>query len=310
MKDMDILRINFVDYWPGHIKNNNYFYHLLSTKYNVIIDEKDPDLLFFSVDFGNVRERDKYLNHRCKKIFYTGESVSANFDSDRSIQARNHPANYSIGKCDYAFTFDFSKDERHYRLPLWVLYIDWFDKKSYGDPQFILKPELIDSNDFISYEKNKFCAMVFSNPIKKRVDTYNLFSTYKKVDGFGHPFGNRTNGEMDKYNNLKNYKFSVCYENRLYAGYYTEKLFHAKTAGNIPIYYCDDKVSSDFNKKCFINLNDYESLDDLFEYIKKVDQDDDLYKSYLREPLFEKGLIKKEFLPNSILEFITNTILK
>ena len=307
---MDDLKINFVDYWPGYDKRNNYFYHLLSTKYNVIIDEEDPDLLFFSVDYSDIGERDKYKNHRCKKIFFTGESVSPNFDSDESIRMTNHQAHYNIGKCDFAFTFDFSDDPRHYRLPLWVLQIDWFDKGGYGNPEFILRPELIEQNEFISSEKNKFCAMIFNNPTKERVETYNLFSTYKKVDGFGHPFGNWSNGEINKYNNLKNYKFSVCYENRLYAGYYTEKLFHAKTAGNIPIYYCDDEVSNDFNEKCFINLNNYESLESLFEHIKEVDQDDNLYNSYLREPLFKDGLIKKEFLPKSILQFITNTILK
>ena len=307
---MDDLKINFVDYWPGYDKRNNYFYHLLSTEYNVLIDEEDPDLLFFSVDYSDIGERDKYKNHRCKKIFFTGESVSPNFDSDESIRMTNHQAHYNIGKCDFAFTFDFSDDPRHYRLPLWVLQIDWFDKGGYGNPEFILRPELIEQNEFISSEKNKFCAMIFNNPTKERVETYNLFSTYKKVEGFGHPFGNWSNGEIKKYNNLKNYKFSVCYENRLYSGYYTEKLFHAKTAGNIPIYYCDDEVSNDFNEKCFINLNNYESLESLFEHIKEVDQDDNLYNSYLREPLFKDGLIKKEFLPKSILQFITNTILK
>lgn len=107
---MDDLKINFVDYWPGYDKRNNYFYHLLSTEYNVLIDEEDPDLLFFSVDYSDIGERNKYKNHRCKKIFFTGESVSPNFDSDESIRMTNHQAHYNIGKCDFAFTFDFSDD--------------------------------------------------------------------------------------------------------------------------------------------------------------------------------------------------------
>ena len=152
--------------------------------------------------------------------------------------------------------------------------------------------------------------MVFSNPTQERVDTYNLLSTYKSVDGFGKPFNNWTHGELDKYEKLKNYKFSVCYENRLYSGYYTEKLFHAKTVGTLPIYYCDKKVSYDFNEKCFINLNDYSSLDELFEVIKKIDQDDNLFNSYIREPLFKEKTIKQEFLPKSVLNFINNTVLK
>ena len=135
-----MIRLNFVDFWNGFDKKNNYFYHLLSSSNEVVIDEEDPDILFFSVDYSNVGEREKYKNHRCKKVFFTGESVSPNFDSDASISMTNHQAHYSIGKCDFAFTFDFSKDPRHYRLPLWVLQIDWFNKGGYGNPEFILCP--------------------------------------------------------------------------------------------------------------------------------------------------------------------------
>ena len=51
---MKKIRVNFVDFWPDFQKDNNYFYHLLSQKYDVEIDEEglNPDLLFFSVDYG------------------------------------------------------------------------------------------------------------------------------------------------------------------------------------------------------------------------------------------------------------------
>ena len=44
------LKLYFCDFWPDFQAANNYFYHLLSTRYNVTIDSDDPDLLFFSVD--------------------------------------------------------------------------------------------------------------------------------------------------------------------------------------------------------------------------------------------------------------------
>jgi len=306
----NIIKVNFVDFWFDFDKRNNYFYHLLSSQNEVVIDEEDPDLLFFSVDYSNVGEREKYKNHRCKKIFFTGESVSPNFDSDESIRMSNHQAHYNIGKCDFAFTFDFSDDPRHYRLPLWVLHIDWFDKGGYGNPEFILPPSKIENNEFISHPKDKFCAFVFSNPTQKRIETYNLFSSYKQVDGYGKPFNNWSYGESIKYNNLKNYRFSICFENRKRSGYYTEKPFHAKTSGTIPIYYSDEQVSHDFNEKAFLNLNDFDSLEQLLERVKEVDQDEELYKDYFREPLFKGGKIKEEFHPHSVLNFFYNTILK
>jgi len=303
---MENLKINFVDFWPDFCKDNNYFYHLLNQKYNVIIDEEEPDLLFFSVDYGRKKERDRY---NCKKIFYTGESVSANFDDENSLEISNHQASYSIGRCDYAFTFDFSNDPRHFRLPLWVLQLDWFNKKGYGNPEFLLPLNKTQSNEYTQHDKSKFCAFIFNNPIPERVEAYEAFSRYKQVDGYGQPFNNWFYGESKKYDILKNYKFSICFENRIYGGYYTEKLFHAKTAGTIPIYHSDENVKLDFNEKSFINYNNFDSLPELVEYVREVDNNSNLYEGYLSEPLFRNGNIPTQFYPEKVLQFFEDIIL-
>ena len=51
MSDKQTLKIEFCDFWPGFIKDKNYFYDLLSLDYDIKIDSQDPDLLFFSVDY-------------------------------------------------------------------------------------------------------------------------------------------------------------------------------------------------------------------------------------------------------------------
>ncbi len=304
---MKKVKINFVDYWPDFQKDNNYFFHLLNSKYDVEINEKDPDLLFFSVDYSKKKERNNFLNHRCKKIFFSGENVRPNFDGDENIEMDM----YSIGKCDYAFTFDFSDDPRHYRLPLWVLQIDWFDKNGYGNPQFVLPPDQIYSNPLMERPRDKFCAFVFNNPVPHRIEIFNKLSKYKPIDGYGQPFNNWFYGEYNKYQVLSFYKFSICFENSIspVGGYYTEKLFHAKTAGTIPIYWSDSKCSHDFNEKSFINLNDFESMDDMIKHIIEVDEDETLYKTYLEQPLFKDKTIKEEFLPESVLKFFEDKVL-
>jgi hypothetical protein len=300
------VKIYFVDFWPNFKQEDNYFYHLLKTGYDVEIDPVDPDILFFSVDYAKKHERDKYKNHRCKKIFFTGENVRANYD-ESSIESEM----YSIGKCNFAFTFDFSDDPRHYRLPLWVLYIDWFNKQSYGNPHFLLPVNQIYDNAAISTEKKEFCAFIFSNPVPLRVEMFNKMSNYKQVHGYGKPFNNWSHGELNKYNILANYKFSICFENSVspVGGYYTEKLFHAKTAGTVPIYWSDEKCKNDFNPKSFINLNDFDSIEALIDYVKEVDQSQQLYESYRNEPLFLDKQINKEFLPESVLSFFKEVIL-
>lgn len=301
------LKINFADFWPGLDPTNNYFYHLLSLKYDVEISN-NPDLLFFSVAYGRSRYRDTIKAG--KRIFYTGENVRPNFTSDNPIESSEN--SYSLGKCDFAFTFDFSDDERNYRLPLWVIQIDWFNKGTYGNPQFILPPDKIYDNEFIRKEKTKFCAFVFNNPIPERLEIYEKLSKYKQVDGYGKPFDNWFYGEDNKYRTLADYKFSICFENSIsknIGGYYTEKPFHAKTAGTIPLYKADAKCSYDFNTKSFVNAIDYNSIDELIEYVIEIDKNDDLYKQIFNEPLFTDRKIKEEFTPEGVLKFFEEKII-
>ena len=307
---MKKIKLNFADFWTGFAKDDNYFYHLLSQKYDVEMSE-DPDLLFFSVDYGRKKERDRYKNHRCKKIFYTGESVDPNFDSQEDIEIKNFAAQYSIGKCDFSFSFSRTNDPRNFRLPLWALHIDWFDVGRYGDnPSFLIPFDSVSDNRFIREKKTKFCAAVFSNPTQERLRLFNRISGYKKVDGYGSIFGNHSDGELFKYEILKNYKFSICTENKISDGYFTEKLFHAKVAGTIPIYRHDKNNQIDFNEKSFVNLNDFEDEKELVEFVKKLDTHRDLYYDIFNEPLFLSfDMVRNEFGPDNVLRFFEENIL-
>jgi hypothetical protein len=309
---MDTLKINFVNFWRGFDKSNNYFYHLLSTEYNVLIEEDDPDLLFFSVFSNGEREMDKYKKHRCKKVFFTAENVEPNFHINEDILCVNFFNTYIISKCDFAFSFSMTMDSRNYRLPLWVLYIDWFNVGGYSDPKFLLPFDQIENNDYIKTPKTKFCAAIFSNPTDERLALFEALSDYKQVDGYGKPFRNHSIGEDTKYNILKDYKFSICFENKISNGYYTEKLFHAKTAGTVPIYKTNLTENLDFNRKCFIDKSNFRNISKLIDFVIEVDQDDDLYNSFFNEPLFDKNIptiFSKDFYPESVLKFIKERIL-
>ena len=296
------MKINFIDFWPGFVKDNNYFFHLLS-KYNCVIDEDNPDIIFCSV-YSN--EINRYRNHRCKKIFYTGENI--------------RPPKEGF---DLTLSFDIDNQQKnHHRLPLWVLYLDWFNKKSNVNPDFLLPMEQIKSNEFINKPKTKFCAAVFSNPKKMRFAAVERLSQYKKVDGYGSPFKNKSKGILNKYQILSKYKFSICFENSISPkkGYYTEKLLHAKTAGTIPIYWSDEFCSKDFNAKAFLNLNDYfddnnfstglcikklnNALSRLIEDVVDIDNNNEKYESILNQPLFKNGEIPEFAHPDNILDKI------
>jgi len=306
-----ILKVNFADFWPNLKKTDNYFFNLLKTKYEVVIDDNDPDLLFFSVDYARQRQRDRYASHRCKKIFYSGENVRPNLDFPGSIE---YP-NYSIGKCDFSFTFDHTPDPRNYRLPLWALFINWFDVPHDDDRD---QSYLIPLDDLLTrheQDKAKFCNFVFSNTSGERLKILEALLAYKEIDCAGRLRNNtgallRGRGDQrHKVDFLRDYKFTIAAENSSHPGYTTEKIIHPLSVGSIPIYWGDPRVSEDFNKEAFIAVEDYGSLNELVDYVKMIDENDAMYERMVRAPVFPNNEIPAAVRPESVLAFFEEKIL-
>lgn len=262
------MNISFLDFWHGFQADNNFFIYLIkSIKENVnITSPENADIIFYSC-FGN-----SHRKYNCRKIFFTGENLRPDFN-----------------ECDFSLSFDFDDyNGRNMRLPLWYLYMDWFDVKSYNNPNWLIPIEyLYEDNEFTKKEKNNFCSTVFSSAYNSRFNMINQLNGYKSVDCYGKIHNNKLpDGEKYKMDVISNYKFNICFENSLYPGYFTEKLLHAKVAGCVPIYYSDKSYTDDFNENCCINLIDFKNEYELSEYIKKIDNDTDLYNKIKSEPIF------------------------
>jgi hypothetical protein len=257
------MKISFLDFWDGFEPDNNFLIHLIrSIKDNVVICEPNQaDVIIFSC-FGNAN---KNFNN-IKKIFYTGENSRPNFK-----------------ECDYSLTFDFDDyDGKNIRLPLWLMQIDFFNKKSYENPKFLIDIKtLIDNeqNPYSKIKKEDFCVIINNHLRNRREEIVRCLikNKNKKVNGYGKIFNNWFYGEDTKLKILSKYKFNICFENSIQLGYYTEKLIHAKAAYTIPVYYSDDSMEIDFNKNCALNLFNFESVDALCEKILEIDADDNLY---------------------------------
>jgi FkbM family methyltransferase len=261
--------IAFTDWWVFEYcggsfdPENNFIKNLLSEYYNiqVIKPEQNPDILFYSV-FGNDHKNFKAN----KKIFFSGESYPQREDADFNV------------------TFDKNSD-KNCRLPLWVCYLDniLFEdcyKKKIGS--------------FNIPSKSKFCSIICQADSlnEKRSEIVNKLSKYKQVDcggkflnniGYLVPRGINCSGKIEHNNN---YKFVLAFENKIFPGYVTEKICDVYKSRCIPIYHGSNAVVSDFNPKTFINANDFINFDELVKYIQKVDNDQELYESYFKEPIF------------------------
>ena len=229
---------------------------LLKDKFIIKFNSKNPDYLFYNA-FGSTHLDPKY-NNSIKIAFFTENKIPDFYEAD-----------YAIGQSH-------------------INYLDRFFKFS------IFLWQNLNSNDFsISREKvinnikrQNFCAALISNNYSTdgfRLKFINELSKYKKVDMGGKYNNNIGQIVKRKIEFLTSYKFSIAMENSEGDGYNSEKLLNSFQAGTIPIYYGDYMIDEFINPKTYILIKGEKDIHKKIEYIKEIDNNDELYKNILKE---------------------------
>lgn len=265
----DVLRLGFVDYWAGL---DEFFVSVLSKKYQVIRDDVNPDYLIFCDEIFGQKNHEFDNKPNVIKIFYTGENR-------RFWNYKSH----------YAITFDHFDDEKHYRLPLYVI-DHWLMVNNLKMPH--INDIVRTPNDL--EKKSKFCGFISGNAgSQKRNTAFQILSQYKKVDSAGPLFNNigyvlprGLEAAKNKNEWLSPYKFNLCFENSSWPGYCTEKLFHAFYMKTIPIYWGSPTVAMDFNPKAFVNWHDFTTEQEFYQKIVDLDNDPVQYAEMFMQPIF------------------------
>ena len=270
------IKLNFVDFWTGFDPKNNLFTKLLSQYYDIIISE-EPDFLFFSC-YGN-----NYLEYNCPRLFYTAENrVTPRFAAD------------------YSITFEFSKRSTQYYFPYYAYGYLFLDRTE-------TLTRLISTTEAseIWNKKNQFCCTVVSNPKGLvRNEFFSKLNSRKNVNS-GGKYKNNVGGPVSsKRDFIDLHKFVFAFENQSYPGYVTEKLTDALESQGVPIYYGDTRVGEDFNKKRFLSLEDYKSMDDLINHILKIYNDEKAYTAIISEPIFINNILPDYLDSEKLLNFL------
>ncbi|CAM9158120.1 unnamed protein product [Chrysoparadoxa australica] len=83
----------------------------------------------------------------------------------------------------------------------------------------------------------------------------------------------------------RDFRFAVSFEaTNAVDGYHSEKIVNAFLAGAVPIYWGPPSATSAFNPNSFIHCGNFDSLAACARYVKAVDSDPALYKSYAEAP--------------------------
>ncbi len=211
----------------------------------------------------------------------------------------------------------------------------------YFDKIFTWNDDLVDGRKYIKnpisyfgskkrynvpFEQKKFSNMICGNKTSEYVGE--LYSERKRIieymeqanaefDLFG--FGWENEGlknykgsiEESKLDVLANYKFSFCLENMSgLNGYITEKMLDCFSAKVIPVYWGAENIEKYVPLKTFIDYRDFNSLDELLRYMKKMSRDE--YEEYINNA--EEYLNSEKFVdlfsPESFSDRLAKVLLK
>jgi len=252
------IKIYFEDFWPGFNRTDNFITDILKNYYKITIESKNPDYLFFSV-FGF-----KHLKYKeCILIFYSEENIWADFNF-----------------CDYAISSQLIEiEDRHIRYPN-------YNRCGF---EYLNEKKIIDEQKLLD---RKFCNFVYSNnsvadPLRERF--FHELSKYKKVDSGGRFLNNIGKPVANKLDFIKDYKFTIAFENSSVPGYTTEKLVEPMIVNSLPIYWGNPNVELDFNKNSFIYVNEFPSIEKAIEEVIRLDNDDNAYIKKISETWFSEN---------------------
>ena len=254
IKTVKVCRKNIHPRWISLISKD------LEGLINIEMDEDNPDYLIYAT-FGCENTLNKY-NNTIKIAFFTENQLpDLNF------------ADYAIG------LGHINHLDRFFTFPYFVYELT---KRNINIKDFeIIRNEVLNSR-----KREKFCAAVITNPIGFRLYFIKELNKYKNID-MGGRFHNNIGGHVkDKIEFLKQYKFSLAMENSEADGYTSEKIIDAYLAGTIPIYYGDYMVDDYINPKTYILIRSQRDMANKINYIKRIDNDDNLYRSILKEKVF------------------------
>lgn len=157
----------------------------------------------------------------------------------------------------------------------------------------------------VGYKKSKKPNELYS----KRIEAIKYFEyQYDDFEFFGAGWDKSEfksyNGKVDsKYEVLKNYKFTLCYENECnIAGLISEKIFDCFYARTIPIFFGPSNPEIYFSKETYIDKRDFKTYDELNKYLSNMSENE--YNQ--RIEAIENYLLSDEFKKFSSNSFAKN----
>ncbi len=266
---MKTIKINFVGQPESFEPEWSFVYQVLRKFYDVQITE-NPDYIICD-SFGSIDSLQApylYCDYPQVRIMENGENYIPDFNL----------VDYAVSRCPIYI------QDRSFYLPGCIgeknRWMSLPQKNRDYDMDFVKSKEF-------------FCNFIAGHESEDNIrgDFFKKLSEYKRVESPGSYLNNMPDGKCVQWNNSsktdfqRKCKFTLCFESTSQYGFITEKITDAFYSDTIPVYYGSTTVTDIFNDKAFINCANYDSLDEVIERIKELDQDDEKYLDMLRQPI-------------------------
>ena len=311
---MRTIKIDFRNMWGGFFKHDNIVFNTLSLRYNVIVDEQDPDIVVCQVsppDHGSPPPA-AFVSDRIGKsriVHWLVESIDRTGDPDYT-------------QCDFSFSSCKFNDDRNVRIPLWTMYVNWFGDRgeSYNENRnqaFLLSPERLLSSTPLYSPKTKFCSVLTNNDMGLRKEAYPKFINFGIDNGLlvesrGRAFTNMgppiEGNEKNKLDYIDEFSFNLCFDNGESAGWITEKIIHPLYKGVIPIYWGCPDVGEEFNEDAFIHVRNFNTLGQLHNKVLEIYHNRKLFNEIQEQPCFPNNKIPDCANPEQLLEKLEKVV--
>lgn len=201
---------------------------------------------------------------------------------------------------DAYLSFDPDSWPHNAYLPFWQLNSDLFGGRGRGLLGESLEIDtMTEARDARPSKRDKFCCAIIRNPDPVRLRAISALEQVGRVDVFG-PYARRP--VPSKAEVLRKYRFALVFENDLYPGYVTEKVFDAWQCETLPLYWGLDSHGY-LNKKAILNLADMTGPDEWLQRVTELESDPTLLDEMASRPI----LLSRPS-PHSVLDLIRATL--
>jgi hypothetical protein len=248
----------------------------LETRLEHVTDHARADVILVSAFGRQHQRRDIQELGKAWKIYITGEPADADY---RYVH--------------HSLTFDpLDYEGRNHRFQHWLHEFYWYDDIDSVLTRAETEEMLATNRPLASYratlhERQRRVITVFSKCENRRVAMYEALRRRGLIDGIGMPFGGTGKHEFrDKCDRIAGYRMNQCFENRVYHGYYTEKVLHARAVACVPLTWADRGIAMDYEPAALINILDFICFDDIVAHVEAVLGDDARTAAYVDQPVF------------------------